>query len=420
MLPGYLYFDIRQGLMADALVSSLAGFISDFSPLRLLFDNLGLQEVNFIISDAECFAIKGRVVHFYLKDIKITLHHQNNWPKDINNQLVKDCLTHESIAISSIKDLFRQKNISPITTALAIKILNEFEADIFTHKVISGQEALWVICHLAMLLGQIEVLDPKYIMSSKPILINHHKARSFNTYSITDGYYLHQALKNIPMIEDEDGACADVLAVLFIKNITAHYGLRGEGVILNTSIGHGDNGIVEALWCEASLPQSMKECGPNNQANITFLYEISGLVKTIMDMNKLASMLYVAGARNLSWHMVHGENSEAYYHVSFSCHHHDKAICIESFLLKGEALSVLVNTVEQHMLNQRLVSAPIGQGNKISSARFYEYIYYDKTVRVEPLSEDIDAYIEKTGYSVDVARADLLLAWKKWRKPLLG
>jgi len=57
----------------------------------------------------------------------------------------------------------------------------------------------------------------------------------------------------------------------------------------------------------------------------------------------------------------------------------------------------------------------LGHGNKSISARFNEYIYYDKCVRVEPVKEDLEAYVQKTDYSIEVARADLLMAWKKWR-----
>ena len=37
----------------------------------------------------------------------------------------------------------------------------------------------------------------------------------------------------------------------------------------------------------------------------------------------------------------------------------------------------------------------MGTGNKTDSYRFYEYIYYENCVRVEPVPEDLDLYAAK-------------------------
>ena len=208
--------------------------------------------------------------------------------------------------------------------------------------------------------------------------------------------------------------------LLLLPRLLGQFGARGKSTILQVGLGFSSQAIhedyhVEALWCEAHLPKSQVDCGTQNDARLTFGHLVSGMVPATTDISELCKTLSLHGAMSISWQLVHGEKSHTYYSVTFTCNDCDKHHAVEAFLIKGGAFHTSSHVVEHHELNKRLVAVPIGSGNKKSSARFQEYIYYDKIVRVEPLQEDLDSYVENTDYSMDVARGDLLLAWKKWR-----
>lgn len=437
MLPGFLHFDIRSGLRADVLNAAMADLVRDVGPVQAVFDALGLTEISFKVGEAKIFGVTGRVVHFYVGNHLVTLEpaalstlslHKPKWNQPtivpaidekpyspLNNALVQECMQGDSIALLRIRTLFLQAKLKPTISAIAIKILDHLTSNAIPEHTLKGPEALWLVCQLVMLLAQVDILDPKFISVSKLLIGRVPHTSPSPALSLHDPRWLNQVLMDMPVIEQEGAVWADVLALAFLKTLAGHYGVRSQGTIIQVGIGHGSAGTIEALWCEAVLPESIKEYGRGNKARILPLHEIRGLVKTSMDMAHLSSMLYVHGARSMTWHLTHGEKTAMHYSVRFLCSDDDKREVIEAFLIKGEASEVLVSLVEQHCLNRRLVSVPLGHGNKTFSARLHEYIYYDKTVRVEPLAEDLDAYVLKTGYSVDVARSDLLLAWKKWR-----
>jgi hypothetical protein len=339
-----------------------------------------------------------------------------------DNDFLQSCLSGELIHLQKLRDLFLHSKLKPSIAALALKILDSLINPVFVDQRLSGLDALWLLCHLLMLSAQIDALDPKFITASKLCIGDRRRQNNRATViSLYDETWLNQILASLPTIEVDDVIEIDVLAAAFMKTLVGKIGARGESTILVVGIGLAAKslsdglGSVEALWCEAHLPDSMNECGPKNSARLSFMYEVSGEVPITAEMPHLSSMMSLHGAISIAWHLVHGEKTLMHNRMKFLCTDEDKHEVIEAFLIKGEAKDVNVRMVERHELNKRLVSVPIGMGNKTSALRFYEYIYYDKTVRVEPLKEDLDQYVQKTDYSVDVARSDLLMAWKKWR-----
>jgi hypothetical protein len=417
MLPGFLYFDIRRGLSAEALCGAMADLVTDINPVRQIFDHLGLKDISFAVNETTAQGIKCRIVHFYVGDHLVSLEPSlASQAFCCQHELIQACMRGETISLEQVRGLFLQKKVKPTISAIAIKILEQLETQALTEHQLSGQEALWLICHVAMLVALVDTLDPKFIMASKPV-IGQPKS---TTISLCDPLWLNQVLLMLPVIHQQDDVCADVVAVAFIKTLAGHIGARGESTMLKVGIGHSSGCLIEALWCEAALPVSMQECGPSNNARVAWLHEVVGLTKATTDMAHLSSSLFLHGVRAMTWQLVYGDKNTAYYMTRFVCSDEDKKEAIEAFLIKGEAREVSVSTIEHHQLNRRLVSVPLGHGNKTSSVRFHEYIYYEKTVRVEPLPEDLELYVEKTQYSVDVARGDLLLAWKKWRGRVAG
>lgn len=454
MLPGYLHFDVRRGLKADMLNASMSVLLSDNSCVRNTLDALGLKEISLRVTEDKKRGFLGQQIHFYVGSILVrprfinepsrSLRSEKTMPKwDRGNitscsptiteektaeifaesLLIRDCVNGEQISFDRIRDLFLQ-GLKPTVCAIALKIIDELTR--FSEDTLPGEDALWLVCHLAMLCAQVDALDPKFISASN-ICIGHKKLISSRNknLSLTDDMWINQLLMMLPVIEVEEILPIDVLGLAFIKVLAGQIGLRGESTILK--IGRGFDtwsyecgGVIEALWCEADLPESMNDYGPGNNARIKFLHEISGLVKATTSMPNLCSMLSLHGAKTISWQLVQGEQDLMHYRINFFCNSDDKHEVVEALLIKGGAQNVCVRMVEHHELNRRLVAVPLGFGNKTSSIRFFEYTYYDKTVRVEPIKEDLDEYIEKTDYSIDVARSDLLLAWKKWRGKVAG
>lgn len=275
-----------------------------------------------------------------------------------------------------------------------------------------------LIPKLVLLVTLIDKLDPKYISATK---INIYLGHNRQPQDIKQELILRNLLCMIPSCEVDYPVPIDVVAVAFLKVLVGHFGIRGDSVILQTAQAWSDNGehVLEALWCEASLPDTISELGPSNAVKIKFSYYVQGLVSASLEISSIISMLSLHGARTISSYLVQGERAQNFYTVTFVVHEDYKREVLEAFLVKGSALGVIVVPCEHHQLNKRTVSLPLGTGNKTSSANFTEYIYLNKIVRVEPCKEDLEKYLEKNNYHIDVARSDLLKLWKKWREYII-
>lgn len=364
MLPGFLHFECHN-LRAELINSALFHLSLDENCIIDALKSLGFTDIN----------IRTKTL-------------------PISMTLIVNANHSDIFSLDDVKNLFRNKKVSSNISSLALEIL---EAHDFLN-----QDYIWLTKELAILCAQIAKLDPKFISSGK-----------IRLGSIKSEW--HSLLIGMPIIEVEEKIDADLLSLAFLKTLVGHWGARGEHRLLKVGIAKTDDQMIQALWCEATLPESMNECGPSNKARLSFVHKVSGLVPTFLDMNDLSSSLALHGAKSFSWHLVYAEKQANYYQANFFCSDFDKKDALEAFLIKGQADQISASVVERHELNKRQVAIPMGKGNKTGSMRFWEFIYYDKILRVEPLKEDLEQYILETDYSPDVARADALLAWKKWR-----
>jgi hypothetical protein len=448
MLPGFLHFDLRRGCTADMLVSSMAALLGDTDGINGTFKALGLPEISALVVKDSISGLKGQVVQFYVNG---QLLKRGNGPRKITplmneklrprwhfdeapenydrkeisysgNPFLQDCLNGVHISLKKLSEPFLNPKIKPEVSALAIKILENLNCDQFIEQKLSGEDALWLFCHLAGLVSEINSLDPKFISATRIHIFSQAPTPKLPpTLDLSHPVWLRQVMYQLPTNEMNEIVYADVLALAFIKTLAGHFGPRGESTILQVGIGlsptidHLAYHFIEALWCEASLPSSINEIGPSNRPRFASLFEATGTVLATTDMAALITMMSLHGAKSLSYVLVQSEKNSSAYLVRFVVNDEYKREAIEAFLIKGNAKDLSLSTVEHQELNKRIVNVPLGSGNKTSSARFYEYIYLDKTVRVEPLKEDLDNYVKSTDYSIDVARGDLLMAWKKWR-----
>lgn len=414
MLPGYLHFDVRRGLRADLVNSALISHLEDHGPLKKSLDSLGIANLTYIVSEQIILGVKGQYLQFYLDSRPILLALDDS-------DLGRVVFGADEVSIKYLRGWLEKKALPVSTLALVLKILDQLITPVFCEHQLSSNDVLWVLCHTLAFCAQIDALDPKFISTTKICVSEGGEDSLSRNLSLNDRMWLNQILVNMPIIEVKEAVFIDVLGVAFIKALAGHMGARGDVRVLKVGIGLAQGIamqkpiLVEAHWCEANLPASINECGLSNRARLDSVHEISGAVSATSDISHLSAALSLHGANSITWHLAQRERNQSCYLVRFLVSDEDKRDAIEAFLIKGGAFDVTVSVVERHELNRRMVSVPIGTGNKASSVRFYEYIYFGKTVRVEPVKEDLEGYVQKTDYSADVARSDLMLAWKKWR-----
>lgn len=446
MQPGFLHLDLRRGCSADALLSSLLALLENTEPLDHAFKALGFSQIKTVIVKDAINGIKGHVVQFYI-DNRIIKPEQNiaplvkpcgslqkpQWNRSKSAKVVladpapssmhpflAACLNNEKIKLNDLKNIFISAPIKPELSAIAVKILEQLTTDRFTEQHLLGRDALWMLCHLIGLVAVLDALDPKFI-SATTIHVPVASVKNEDHLTPFHQTWLNEVLVTLPTYETNAAIHLDVVALSFVKTLAGHFGTRGESALLQLGIGfsplidHLHPYYCEALWCEARLPESMTELGGFNQPLISYRYEVSGLVPAFLDIGSLIASMSLHGAQASSAVLVHTERNANAYLFRFTVSDEQKREALEAFLVKGHAQAVSMNTIEYHELTKRLVNVPLGQGNKTSSARCYEYTYLDKIVRVEPHADDILAYATSSDYSIDVARSDLLMAWKKWR-----
>lgn len=412
MQAGYLHLECRRGLRADLVNAALMSLLFDRASVKKNIDALGIADLNFDLSECSVANLRGHSLHIILGGAPIEIGHEHALAKNI---------FADHISLADIKRWLSGKPLSVSVMAISQKILEQLTVPLFSEQKLTASDALWLVCQSVIFSALIDALDPKYITATKICLSENRRTIQSNSSSIFDPLWVDQLLINMPAIEVDDDIHVDVVGLAFIKTLAAHVGARGESRIHKIGLGVAAGAsvlspiITEALWCEASLPDSMAELGSNNYPRLDSLYEIVGTITANHDVQHIASSLSLHGALSITWNLAQREKNASCYIVRFLVRDEDKRDATEAFLIKGHAHDVRIAVVERLELNKRLVSVPIGTGNKASAARFFEYIYLDKIVRVEPVKEDLDLYVQKTDYSVDVARSDLMLAWKKWR-----
>lgn len=444
MRPGFLHFDLRRALKADMMNAAMSKFLTSQDCIREAFDSLELKEITWeFVLDASA-GLKGRVVQFYANNflvssstlspkIRTRTHPQARWDNNnqeqsshrldnsnlgAQNKLVQACLAGERISLEDLKKPFLLPGAGLEIAGLSLEILSNLECEAFVHQKLAGLDALWLLCNLVMHTSLLAALDPKFLSASKIYISPNLKPAPSNTLDLQNQTWLRHILQRIPVVEVDEDLEADVLAAAFVKSLVGQFGPRGDSVILDMGIGISpkSRAFTEALWCEASLPDTMSETGLTNIPRSRHLFEVVGQIAAASaDMTSLSSAMSLHGAKSISYQLVQSEKNSLAYLMRFLVNYDRQREALEAFLVKGNAQHVVMKAVECHELNKRLVSVPMGSGNKTDSCRFYEYIYFEHCVRVEPLPEDLDLYTQKTHYSIDVARSDLLMAYKKWR-----
>jgi hypothetical protein len=432
MLPGFLHLDLRRGLSAEMINAALLGFFPDTSIVSKAFSALGMPEISFELCEHNEATQRGFSLNFYahksliksskpeLLKVRLLEKAQSKWDGPHEPiTFVEESLGGLPSSFQEIENLFFKKNLSPSVLGLLKSIFQALATKDSSPKL-AGPDALWFLCQIYTLAVLIDALDPKFITATN-IVLPQAKVRAAQepNLSLNDESVIRQILSGQSTREIEEDISCDIVAAAFVKALLGHCGPRSESVVLDARFGFSPRAIkqsyVEALWCEAALPSSMAEIGPSQRPSLSHLHELSGLVALQHDASQVVSMLSLHGARSISFHLVHGERGQSYHFFHFVVGDERKREAIEAFLIKAGAKELCIKAVEFHCLNKRLISVPLGKGNKINSLRFHEYLYLDKILRAEPLQEDLDRYVQKNNYSYDVARADLYMAWKKWR-----
>ncbi len=284
-----------------------------------------------------------------------------------------------------LRELFLNSKLPPRLAGTALKILENFPS--------APKEKLVTLC------AYVEALDPKFISASK----------IFIGEQVNDGLWSNELLIGLPCVEVEHPIPVDALGVAFVKALVGRFGPRGDSVVIQ--IGRG--GPLEALWCEPERVSSIAEDSVANNVIVDHLFEVFGHIPLTTDMARLTGDLRRKGASSISHCHVFDDKNLSKNAMRFLVDSNNRE-AIELFLLAG-ALDVRKQAVESHALIKRFVTVPLGFGQKQTTCQIYEYLYYDQVVRAEPMEDEVLAYAKKHNFSVDVARRDLVLAWKKWR-----
>lgn len=412
MLPGFLHFDLTRGLTAPMVNAALAHLIGSDEAIIRALSLLNLGEVCCKLNHYNNH-VQGRIMSFFIGEKALDSYDESF--QNIKNPFIKECLENEYIELDALFKPFHHKALDVRISALALTIMENLRGTGSAEQRVPRNQSLWIFCHTLAFSAQLRELDPKFITST-PIFKGamNEGEKSF----VHDSYRIEDVLLGLPLCEIGDARLLDALAIAFIKSVTSSFGARGAMTMLKHGVGFKDDAkdaMVQASWCEANLPDTIAEVGLRNAPKHNFMSEVSGLVLASSDVVELVSMLSLARAMSISYHLVQGERNNNFYSVRFLIRHEDKREALEAFLVKACAMQVVEKSVECHELKKRVATVSLGHGNKATIVRFFEYLYYDKCVRVEPFKEDLEAYSKKTDHSIEVARADMLMAWKKWR-----
>lgn len=442
--PGILHFDLRRGCTADMLNASMSHLLNQPLFLTSVMNSLGLGGVSVVTEEIEQNQTRGMGVYFYLEGQLLTLpasavpspkiagkcvpiFERVNLPKveiaklkpvSARHPFLDRCLGDERITLSEIGDFLRLSEKFS-SSALAQEVLRNLDCQNKNPSFL-GTEALWLLCQLVSLVSLLDALDPQFVSASKIVVPSTDVVLLGKLVpQLQSTTWINQILRGLPCIHLGTSINVDALALAFIKTVCGRFGERGAGSIKRVAIGweRGFNNypnFTEALWCESEMPDTITSGNSTEAAQRHALHEVVGLVPSHTAMGEVVLSLQKAGALELTYWLVH-EGNHTKYQVRFLVGHNEKDAAVELFLVKAYAVLVSLKTVEVQKLTHRPVSVPLGTGNQQTTSRFMEYLYGDRVVRVEPLEEDLLLYMRNTDFSMDVARQDLLMAWKKWR-----
>lgn len=439
---GYLYFDLNRGCTASMLISALASLGVTADELNDGLKKASLGEIKAVIEEVVRDGLKCQAVYFYLDKTLLTFPKKSpsfarpnvpfkpKWDAPLANEMsvmspsslhnvssssfINRCLGPDQVSLKEIEEFVRTAQCAPDVLGLSLQILSHLKSDLFVEQKMAGDEALWFTVHLLALSVGLRMLDPSFILATKIVT-----TRDLFRKDVKESMWLYETLKCLPVVESNESISIDVLAVAFIKTVAAQFGERGESTIVKIGLGaetslNNHAHQITALLCEAVLPKTMIEPSQSDTCSSHRVFLVSALVPVTASVSILAENLEKLLAKEFHQHLVH-KNNESLFSVHFIINEENKEAALKSLFSVGQVHNVTVKPATLYSLKERLVAVPIGYGNKQLSMRFMEYVLGQEVVKVDPVEEDLLSYIHQTDFSMDVARKDLLEAWKKWR-----
>lgn len=441
---GYLYFDLHRGCTSPMLVSAMASLGVLAQDFAEGFKKAGLSDIKVIIKPVVREGLKCQAVYFYFNEQLITLKEKSRsfikhnapfkpkWDAPLVNAMtvmspdildktsrcsfINRCLGPDAVSLQEIEEFIRKTNSAPDVVGLTLQIITHLKSELLTEQTMNGDEALWFTVHLLAICIGLRTLDPSFVHATKIVTSN-----AFRKDNLKDSTWLYETISGLPVIDTGHAVSIDVLAVAFLKTVVAHYGERGESTIVKVGIGsetsmdncaHG----MTALLCEAMLPSTIVEASLGDGLRPALMYEASALIPVRSPLILLAEELERLQAKELHQLLVHRDN-ESLFSVRFIIGEENKDAALKALFTTGQADHVTMKQASMYALKERLVAVPVGYGNKQISVRFMEFVLGEEIVKVDPVEEDLLSYMHQTDFSMDVARRDLLEAWKKWHRP---
>lgn len=394
---GYLHFDVTQGCTAKTLNGALFGLVGSLEVIEKSIDALGVSDVKAVIHQEKKKQVTGRSIEFVTKKATDKF---NSW-EDVKEQLLAS-------------------RLSPVVIARVNKILNLLQSALERSQdsreivALSPEEFFGILCESVVFSALIQDLNPFEITSTFLPLSEFHMESNLDWYAC-----LLSLIEEVPTYECAQPApYSEPLAVAMLKSIVNRFGPRGYSTLLKTGVGAVKNSsqyalLTRALWCEPSQVASRTTQALSQVPSVSPLLLVKGILGVQVDQRELYRRLVSLGAQAVFTLQVLDQTMATRTMLTAHVPHIQVDSVIEALLVTGEATEVATFPVEYHSLQRRIVTVALGSEQKREYCRVTEFVWGNKVIRVEPLSEDLANLVKATGFSQDAIRSDVLMAWRK-------
>jgi uncharacterized protein (DUF111 family) len=377
-----LHFDLSQGCTARALCAAL---IDLGASLKAVETALAGVQFRYADKSLDFLDASGRSLQSVIP-ITAPLKPQRfkakiRWHKASANAIV------DTLPTKSVTDI-PEFTLSPIPSALFQKCRRLLLEAGHT----PTQQELHEITAFCVLLSD---LDPKALSATRiPLSFSPENPHT---------QVLLKLSESIPVYERQWPApSCDPAGLALMKACVSHFGARGDSRLIKLGLGFDPE--VRALLCDTGAMTS--------EARLSRLIQITAYITDTNSISELTHRLNQIGAKKLWTSQVLDQSTQPRTLITVIASETDQNKIIETLLILGQATDVNSHIIEQHALQKRTVSVTLGRGQKLQVCRVVEYLWGDRILRADPLSEDLNALAKANNQFQETVRADVLSAWK--------
>ncbi len=448
---GYIHFDVTQGCTAELLISALLALHHDTKVVQQAFLQAGITDIHPHLSE-----IHSKNRRSYSLEFRDENNHLLQWPEQIEQSKYRSTKKHapkwdhpknaateieigtasSGVAIAGlakIKEAVSTFEANPPMTALvdADSWLKKTQLDPILHALIrktwkilaqSLHEShgcpehpvvlpqafiLKMQCEVVAFCALLTQLDPSVItasilpISSPPL----KKDAEFDAHS-----WLLTITSELPTYERAWPApYSDVVGAALLKAIAASFGARGDSCLFKMGVGLPRIFIAHSpILCRALL---CKNKSTRLSAQRDRVEQVQAELAPHSDLQMVKHQLTMLGATSLRIGFSAADFACPTLSLLLPASSLQQALHI--IFTIGGAKDATTSSVERHSLSQREIAVPYGRGQTEQQCRITEWMYGEDVVRVEPNQDDIAIISQKTGFSHDAIRSDVMSRQKR-------